>query len=312
LAGGEGTVEGGTGATYGGTDAADNSGSLKYVRIEFAGIPFQPNQEINGLTLAGVGSGTTVDYIQVSYSGDDSYEFFGGNVNVKHLVAFRGLDDDFDTDNGFSGKGQFLVSLRDPAKADISGSNSFESDNDANASSASPFTSAVFSNVSIFGPKATAATTVDANYKRGAHIRRNSKQSIFNSIISGFPLGLYIDGAGTTANANAGDLVFQNNLITGCTSTLGATDSTFAFSMQSWFDSNNNTSLIENTGLQINNPFNFTAPNFLPLTGSPALSGAAFTHTKLSGLENVSYRGAFGTTDWTSGWANWDPQNADY
>ncbi|MBK8499803.1 MAG: hypothetical protein IPL52_13545 [Flavobacteriales bacterium] len=71
------TVEGGPDAFYGGTDAADNSGVLRYVRIEFAGIAFQPNQEINGLTLGAVGSGTTIEHVQVSYSGDDSYEWFG-------------------------------------------------------------------------------------------------------------------------------------------------------------------------------------------------------------------------------------------
>jgi hypothetical protein len=312
LAGGTGVVEGGTGATYGGTDAADNSGVLKYVRIEFAGIPFQPNQEINGLTCAGVGSGTTIDYIQVSYSGDDSYEFFGGSVNIKHLIAFKGLDDDFDTDNGFSGKAQFLVSLRDPNKADVSGSNGFESDNDATGSTATPTTSAVFSNVSIFGPKATSATTIDGNFKRGAHLRRSTKQSIFNSLIAGFPVGLYVDGANAAANATNGDLVFQNNLIAGCTSTLSTNDSTFNLGIQAWFDGGNNTAFIENAGLSITDAFNFTSPNFLPSTGSPALSGAAFTHAKLAGFENVSYRGAFGSTNWTEKWANWDPQNTDY
>ena len=75
---------------------ADNSGSLKYVRIEFAGYVYAQNQEINGLTFGAVGSGTTVDYVQVSHCNDDSFEWFGGAVNCKHLVAFRGLDDDFD------------------------------------------------------------------------------------------------------------------------------------------------------------------------------------------------------------------------
>ena len=100
------TVEGGPTTTYGGTDAADNSGALQYVRIEFGGVAFSPNNEVNGLTLAAVGSGTTLDHVQVSYSGDDSFEWFGGTVNAKYLVAHRGFDDDFDTDHGFSGKAQ--------------------------------------------------------------------------------------------------------------------------------------------------------------------------------------------------------------
>ncbi len=84
-------IEGGPRSHYGGTDDTDNSGSLKYVRIEFPGIAFQPDKEINGLTFGGVGSGTTIDYIQVSYSGDDSYEWFGGKVNCKHMIALQGM-----------------------------------------------------------------------------------------------------------------------------------------------------------------------------------------------------------------------------
>ena len=107
---------------------------MKYVRIEYPGIAYSPNNEINGLTFGGVGRGTTIDYIQVSYSGDDSYEWFGGTVNCKHLIAYRGWDDDFDTDFGYQGKLQFLVGLRDPEVADQSGSNGFESDNDGSGS----------------------------------------------------------------------------------------------------------------------------------------------------------------------------------
>ena len=82
----------------------DNSGILRYVRIEYAGYAFLPDNEINGLTFGGVGSGTIIDNVQVSYANDDSFEWFGGTVNCKHLICFKTLDDDFDTDNGFAGK----------------------------------------------------------------------------------------------------------------------------------------------------------------------------------------------------------------
>ena len=111
---------------------ADNSGILRYVRIEYAGYAFLPDKEINGLTFGGVGNETIVDYVQVSYANDDSFEWFGGTVNCTHLISFRTLDDDFDTDNGFSGKVQFGISLRDSSVADISKVEAFESDNDAN------------------------------------------------------------------------------------------------------------------------------------------------------------------------------------
>ncbi|TAF65365.1 MAG: hypothetical protein EAZ55_08885 [Cytophagales bacterium] len=124
--------EGGIRGSFGTfNDANDNSGTLKYVRVEFCGIALTTasNSEINGLTLYAVGKGTTIEYVQVSYSGDDSFEWFGGNADAKYLIAYRGWDDDFDTDFGFTGNVQFGLVLRNPAIADQSGSNAFESDN---------------------------------------------------------------------------------------------------------------------------------------------------------------------------------------
>ena len=117
---GEAQIEGGPRSYYGGSDPADNSGVVKYVRIEFAGYPLEPDKEINGLTFGGVGSGTTIEYVQVSFCGDDSFEWFGGTVNAKHLIAYKGWDDEFDTDYGFQGKLQFLLGVRDPEHADTS------------------------------------------------------------------------------------------------------------------------------------------------------------------------------------------------
>lgn len=105
------------------------------MRVEFAGYPFQKDKEINGITFGSVGNGTQVDQIQVSYTNDDSYEWFGGTVNCQYLVAYNGWNDEFDTDNGFSGKVQFALSIRNPRIADTSQSNGFESDNDATTGS---------------------------------------------------------------------------------------------------------------------------------------------------------------------------------
>lgn len=182
---------------FGGTDDLDNSGSLKYVRIEFPGIPLQPNKEINGLTFGSVGSATQVDYVQVSFSGDDSFEWFGGTVNCKHLIAFRGLDDDFDTDFGYRGKVQFGLIIRDPNLSDAAGdSNSFESDNDATGSAALPRTSAVFSNLTMVGPKydGTATLPVGEKFEKAFRIRRNSSISVYNSLVTGWEKGLSLEG----------------------------------------------------------------------------------------------------------------------
>lgn len=215
-------LEGGYGAYHGGganVVADDNSGSLQYVRIEFAGYPINPNQEINGLTFGSVGSGTTINYVQVSYSNDDSFEWFGGTVNPKHLIAYKGIDDDFDTDNGFSGKVQFGLGIRDANTADQSGSNGFEADNDGTATQNQPFTAAQFSNMTMIGPKQQSNTTISNQYFMGAHLRRNVRQTIINSVITAFPTGIFIDGtAGTPSaidNANNGDIVIKNNILAG-------------------------------------------------------------------------------------------------
>lgn len=312
LPGGEGTVEGGTNALYGGTNATDDSGKLKYVRIEFCGIAFQPNQEINGLTLGGVGSTTEISNIQVSYSGDDSYEMFGGTVNLKNIVAYRGWDDDFDTDNGYIGKIQFALALRDKDIADQSGSNGFESDNDGSGTTATPYTKPIFSNVTVFGPMENSSTTINSLYKRAAHLRRNTQTCIYNSVFAGYPTGLFIDGSSTESNAAAADLQFRNNIIAGCTTPLSASAS---FDIQAWFNTPSfaNTLLTNSTDIQCGYPFDLLSPDFLPQGSSPLLSGADFSNSNLQGFfTSVSYRGAFGTTDWTEEWCNFDPQNTAY
>ncbi|MBK6341279.1 MAG: T9SS C-terminal target domain-containing protein [Flavobacteriales bacterium] len=309
-------IEGGPDASFGGSDANDNSGILRYVRIEFCGIAFQPNQEINGLTLGAVGSGTTIDYVQVSYSGDDSYEWFGGKVNAKHIIAFRGWDDDFDQDFGWQGKVQWAVSLRDPAIADQSSSNGFECDNDAAGNAASPYSQGTWSNVSIFGPQVSPAP--NSLYKRALHLRRNTQTRVFNSVFAGYPTGLYIDGNSTQANATNGDLMFRGNVLAGMGTAIDAPSGQTwdAAAATAWFNTAGwgNSVLANNSDLMVNDPFNLSNPNFRPDAGSPLLSGANFSWSPItdSFFTATTYRGAFGSEDWTAGWANWDPQNTPY
>lgn len=276
--GGVATIEGGVGALYGGgttPDNNDNSGTLKYVRIEYPGIAFVANNEINGLTMGGVGTGTTIDYVQVSYSGDDSFEWFGGTVNAKHLIAFKGLDDDFDTDNGYNGKVQFAVSQRDPAIADVSGSNSFESDNDAAGSLNTPITHPTFSNVTIVGPKATLTTPAHSDYKRSMHLRRSTMCSVYNSVLMGFPIGLFIDGTNAQGHANIDSLKIYNSFMAGMNTKYAASfDSTYYET-----SSRHNTKYTNNTSIMLADAFNLTKPNFLPLPGSPVLFGSNWVKT---------------------------------
>ncbi len=228
---GQGQVEGGPRSFYGGLNPNDNSGSMTYCRIEFGGVAFSPNNEINGLTFCGVGNATTIHHIQVSYSGDDSYEWFGGSVNSKYIVAYAGWDDDFDTDNGYNGKNQFCVGLRDPYAADQSGSKGFESDSYQSgtatglAGDTSKITKPVFSNCTIIGPLVSPTSTAyDPQFVSAAHIRRGSAISILNSILAGYPAGVLIDESSasfgsTVANIGNGILQFRNNIICGMPST---------------------------------------------------------------------------------------------
>jgi hypothetical protein len=293
-------TEYGGGAT---PDDTDNSGILKYVRIEFAGYVYGPNQEINGLTFGAVGSGTTIDYVQVSHSNDDSFEWFGGSVNCKHLIAFRGLDDDFDTDNGFSGNVQFILGVRDPQVSDnpsVSTSEGFESDNNATSSAVSPYTSAIFSNCTMVGPTYRLSLpnggTLASGYKRAARLRRNTQLKIYNSLFLDYLEGLHIDGATTEANATAGSLKWKNNILAGIATpakTLQVnTGSTF--DITTWYNANNNTTVTASAGI-LTNPYDatnattYTGLDYRPATSSIAASGADFSDAPFAGLVQYSY-----------------------
>lgn len=306
-------IEGGVDRPYGGTDVNDNSGILKYVRIEYSGIAFQPDNEVNGLTLGGVGAGTVIDYVQVSFNGDDAFEFFGGTVNVKHLIAYKTVDDMFDTDNGYSGKLQFLVGLSNPNVADASSSNGFESDGDSQGSDATPKTAATFSNVSLFGPLATSSTAANSLFKRAMHIRRNSTISVHNSVFAGWPEGLLLDGTKSQANAEAGTLSLTNVVISGTPAGKELRAASGTFDVAAWFNAagKNNAVVAENETLKISGAFNQASPDFRPGAGSALLSGASFNDMDAF-FSPVAYKGAFGTEDWTAGWTNWNPQNTDY
>jgi PKD repeat protein len=316
--GGTSVIEGGVDTpegdgVYGGVNAADNSGTLKYVRIEYPGIAFVPGNEINGLTCGGVGSGTVIDHVMVSRSGDDAFEFFGGTVSPKYLIAHNTLDDDLDTDFGFQGKIQFAVVKRDPNFADVSGSNGFESDNDATGSTNAPQTNPTFSNITIVGPIQNAGDVINVNYKRGAHLRRNTSTDIFNSVIIGYPSGIMIDGALCEASATDNNLKVQNTIIAGHNNDFEVAAGSL-FDANAWFATAayNNTIYDLSSDVMLTDAYNATSPNFVPAAGSPLLSGASFAAAELAGFTATTYRGAFGDLDWTSCWANWDPQNTNY
>ena len=286
---------------YGGgltPDNADNSGSLKYVRIEFPGYVYALNTEINGLTFGAVGSGTTIDYVQVSHSNDDSFEWFGGAVNCKHLIAYRGLDDDFDTDNGYSGNCQFGLGVRDPQVSDapaVSTSEGFESDNNASSTSVTPYTAAIFTNFTMIGPNYRLSLpnggTLASGYKRAARIRRNSQLKIYNSVFMDYNEGVHVDGLTTETNALNGTLQFRDNVIAGTVTTakvyqVNTTGNNASFNIATWYAASNNTTAATNAGLLVN-PYNstsatiYTGLDYRPAAGSILLNSAHFDETAI-------------------------------
>lgn len=347
------------------TNATENSGKFRYVRIEYAGVELTPNNETNSLTMGGVGNGTTIEYVQTSFGGDDSYEWFGGTVNAKYLVSLSTWDDDFDTDFGWGGNVQWGLAVRNPFFADQSGSNAFESDNQANGNAVTGIcdgttntgcTRGVFSNISVLGPRDSqntgsgSARAISANYANGMHIRRRSSLSIFNSFISGFRIGIRVDDQGTLDNLNSGSSKLAYNIlavpgttVTGSSTT--AADAVFATGLSSgdataintYWSTNNNTNF-NNIGSTLANATLFTDigirdglywasqtsatypsnPDFTLGTGvdnaNHLKTGANFSDAKLPNtfFTTTAYRGAFGDTDWTNGWSEFQPLNKAY
>ena len=309
---------------YGGMVDDDNSGEFQYVRVEFGGIALSTDNELNGLTFGSVGSGTKIDHIQVSYAGDDSYEWFGGTVNTSYLIAYKGWDDEFDTDFGYRGVNQFLVSYRDPNIADKSGSNGFESDSNAQGDDKTPLTAAIYANVTFFGPQMFAAlkdgalnpTNISANFKRGAHIRRNTALQVYNCVFAGANVdGVFFENTNTAA-------VFKGNYIGRIT---GAVKPTPTVRAATPYDDSNfaadNT--IESPANKVDlsalfagstaNLWNLSQPSALLATGSTLLTGAK-TLPSGKGLAQTAYIGAFDpTNNWAkSTWTNYDPINTEY
>lgn len=339
-------VEGGPRLFYGGSDPNDTSGEMHFCRIEFGGIAFSPNNEVNGLTLCGVGNGTQIDHIQVSFSGDDSYEWFGGTINTHHIVAYQSWDDDFDRDCGYVGKSQLVVAIR---SADVSGSKSFESDSYLSGSvsgltDTNGLTKGIFSNATIIGPVTNPGSSAyDANYVA----------AVLNSVISGWPCGLIIDDSSssygsTIANVTSGRMNFKNNIITSNNSTPNPKDIIYiingarSLTPTTFSDT---TAFIASSAISLGNPFFLTNPILVPNSGSyivygikrfPSWTSADIFDTSPATynmpnfppdfatyksndvwFQRTNYVGAFGRTslgddNWMLGWCSFYPLNEPY
>jgi len=314
-------MEGVTDANYnkfGGTNDADNSGFLQYIRIEYAGKSVNPNDEVNGLSMYGVGSGTTVDHIQVTRGLDDAFEFFGGSFNAKYLVAYNCADDDFDFDDGYHGNLQYLISIKDPAftdsktGGDLSNNLEWDNSNGKIPYNVTPNTHARISNATLIGPNNTTSSVI-GNYGYGARFRRGAQFEIVNSVFLGSKLASFsIESTETATSFITGTSIFNNNIIQSVATSpfnVGAdvTNGLTAAQMQTL--SLNLVVLANATDAKLTDPFNVATPKVTPATDSPLLTGAAFNgnFTVANGFDtSVTFKGAIGATDWTAGWTVWN------
>ena len=323
--------EGGSGK-YGGSDDADNSGTLKYVRVEFAGHPITEDNELNGIAFQGVGSGTTIEYVQVHMAADDGVEFFGGAAQFKYVLTTGISDDNLDWTDGWRGKGQFFVAQQ----RDDMGDNGIEADNNGDANDTTPRSQPTLANITLIGSPDSKTSDM------GLLLREGTGANIYNALVLGWnDTCLDIDHTSTFSNANSdgteagftGNLTMVNSHL-GCAKPLtmgdqydkvkdGETckDSSAPtvkgegekkelrcyqkdpWSLEDFFTlwNEGNTKDTKYEGV-LNAPFNFDAPDFTPKAGGGADRNGTtpagddfFVDTKFIG-------GVDPANDWTKGW----------
>lgn len=292
----QGRVEGiPTGGEYGGEDENDDSGVLKYVRIEYAGTKLGPGNEINGLTLAGVGRKTTLDFVQVRNVADDCFEFFGGTVGGKHLICSHPGDDAFDWDFGYRGRLQFLIVQEDQNHG--GDSHGFEGDNDPNGSSADPVSAPTIFNATLCGSRRELP-----GHQFGMLLRRATQGTIRNSIITGYQYGVDVRDRGT--RADIGSSIFFGNRLGNSEPEKGADDDDSGFDEQRMLAAPERRNLFIDPGLE--RCFNAESPRF----GPPVAISTVAERPPTDGFfePTATYVGAVrdGADDWANQpWVVW-------
>jgi hypothetical protein len=265
---------------YGGTEDADNSGSLKYISIRHGGTNIGADNEINGLTLGGVGSGTTVEHIEVYANADDGIEFFGGTVSVKYAVVSNGGDDCFDYDEGWRGNGQFWVAIQ----ADDAGDRGGEHDGGPSSNeTGTPYAT----------PEIRNATYIGNGDNRLITFRDNAGGEYINSIFQGWDKGIDVEDLTSVSSQDRlddGNLKIEDNVFYDIAA--GTTvDKLIVSSEGADLSSHVNVSgnVVTNPGISATNP----------VPTKTLTEGSAPTE---SWFDNVKYKGAFSTSNWAENW----------
>ncbi|HKS38467.1 MAG TPA: hypothetical protein VJW76_14835, partial [Verrucomicrobiae bacterium] len=278
---------------FGGSDDADSSGALRYVSIRHTGSQFAQDKELNSLTMGGVGSGTIIEYVESYASSDDAFEWWGGTVSARHLVAAFCEDDDFDTDQGYRGTNQFWFGIKPPwnGSADSRG---LESDGDTSQTilgDRQPFSQWTVHNATLIG---RGTNNVSFGGGRGWNARDEAAPNVLNTVFAEFNTGLLLDTDGLYHWTNSPALAdARNNVWDVATNTANA-NGDFVFSEV------NRTNTVEAAllgGISYTNDVAGLDPR--PQPGSPLLA-----HVLTGAPVPVTYRGAFsGPSDnWADGW----------
>ena len=291
--------------SYGGLDDKDNSGELKYVSIRYGGYEFAANNEINGLTLGAVGSGTKISYVEVYNNSDDGIEFFGGTVDTHHMVMAFNEDESFDIDQGYRGRGQFWFAIQKDGGADGTGTGSnYGGEHDGGDSptkTLEPFARVKVYNATWLGAGADATEYGQSNY--AFRLKDNFAGQYYNSVFHDFEgKALRIDDASTLERANtAGDLYFENNTW----GSFGASDG----SVESLTKNSHpeEIAILNSNGNEVADPAIVSRKDPRPTNGSSLWTAA---RTALPADDDffveANYRGAFGEDNWLKGWTYLD------
>lgn len=273
--------EGGTGF-YGGNDPEDDSGVLKYVRVEFAGTLVSPENELNGIAFQAVGNSTVVDYVQVHMNADDGVEFFGGTVDVKHVLITGVGDDSLDWTDGWQGSAQYVILHQ----SDDNGDNGIEADNNGEANDAAPRSNPTLANFTIIGSPNNERSDV------GVLLREGTAASIMNFAVLGFnEVCVRVDNDATFAQLEEGNITFTNSVLNCATNFDGEYDT------EGWFLGQEGNAVGE---AALTNAFDFANPDYTPATMGSATAGDASTLDSV--LDAAEFVGAVDSDDWTVGW----------
>jgi hypothetical protein len=287
----EGFPSGTTGTGYGGSNAAHNCGTLRYVRIQYAGFELSLDNELNGLTVGGCGSDTVLDYIQVHKGADDGIEFFGGTANLKHAIVTQPDDDGLDWDFGWSGKVQYLIVQQNATV----GNNGIEADNNVNDNDAQPRSNPTIWNATLVGSNQAPGTA--GKPQLGALLRRGTAGVLSNFVVAYFTdSNVDVNGGVSEAQVAAGALSLHSSIFFS-----PANPSPWLpFELDAFVT--NDASNRDGVDPGLTDALNLVAPSFAPTPKSAVFTGGATPPADGFFDETATQVGAIGTEDWTAGW----------